>query len=125
MGRRRTQRILIVEDDLSTSQLISEALSDSGYELLVAREGGEALRLVSEHAPSAITLDLELPGIDGRSFLLGLRSDKRTKRTPVIVVSANCDVLNTFERRSVSRVFSKPFDVGELRAAVAGLASPA
>jgi DNA-binding response OmpR family regulator len=126
-GRKKAEAgsILIVEDDPTTAELISEALSDAGYELLKAREGGEALRLARECRPSAITLDLELAGLDGRSFLLGLRADEATKRTPVIVVSANSENLNTFERRTVARVLPKPFDVSELRATVDGLtASP-
>jgi CheY-like chemotaxis protein len=113
--------ILIIEDDASTADLISEALADSGYRLVRATEGGEALKLIQQHQPSAITLDLALPGIDGRSFLLGLRSNEATKRTPVIVVSANSDSLSSFERRAVTRVLPKPFDVEELRQAVQGV----
>jgi CheY-like chemotaxis protein len=63
-----------------------------------------------------------LPGLDGRSFLLGLRSNEATKRTPVIVVSANSESLNLFERRAVTRVLPKPFDVEELRQAIQGVA---
>jgi DNA-binding response OmpR family regulator len=117
----RAETILIIEDDPATAELIKEALADSGFETVLAREGGEALRLIEEHQPSAITLDLALPGIDGRSFLLGLRSNEATKRTPVIVISANSENLNAFERRAVTRVLPKPFDVDELRAAVRGV----
>jgi len=122
MARKKAQTILVVEDDPTTAELISDALADEGYKLVVAREGGEALRLIRERHPSAITLDLALPGIDGRSFLLSLRSDEATKRTPVIVVSANSGNLTSFERRSVSQVIPKPFDLDELRSAVAGVA---
>ena len=106
--------ILIVEDDPSTAELITEVLTSVGYTPLRAKEGGEALRLIRECQPSAITLDLALPGIDGRSFLLSLRADEQTKRTPVIIVSANSDTLNTFERRAVSGVLPKPFNVDDL-----------
>ena len=122
---KRARTILVVEDDPATADLITEVLADKGYEPVLAREGGEALRLIRERHPSAITLDLALPGLDGRSFLMGLRSDDSTKRTPVIVVSANSETLNAFERRAVSRVLPKPFDVGELAAAVDGVAAPA
>jgi len=126
MARRRkpTKTILVIEDDPSTAELIKEAL-DGAYRLLLAREGGEALRLIHERPPSAITLDLALPGLDGRSFLMGLRSNEATKRTPVIVVSANHEILSNFERRSVARVLHKPFDLDELRAAIEGVATPA
>ena len=110
--------MLVVEDDPSTTQLLTEVLTAAGYEPLHALEGGEALRLIREHRPDLIILDLALPGIDGRSFLLGLRADERTKRTPVIVVSANGESLSTFERRAVSKVLPKPFDVETLVSAL-------
>ena len=120
---RKAKRILIVEDDPSTAELIAETLANSGYKSLVAREGAEALRLIQEQVPSAITLDLSLPGLDGRSFLLGLRSNEATKRTPVIVVSSNGENLSAFERRSVAHVIPKPFDLDELRNVVLGAAA--
>jgi len=122
MARKKAQTILVIEDDPTTAELISDALSDDGFKPVVAREGGEALRMIRERHPSAITLDLALPGIDGRSFLLSLRSDEATKRTPVIVVSANSESLTSFERRAVARVIPKPFDLDELRDAVEGVA---
>src|SRR4051794_4002387 len=102
--------VLIVEDDPTTAELLETTLGDSGYKLFLAREGGEALRLIKEHHPAAITLDLALPGLDGRSFLLSLRADEATKRTPVIVVSANHDNLTAFEKRGVAKILPKPFD---------------
>jgi CheY-like chemotaxis protein len=120
-GRENT--VLVIEDDPSTAQLISEVLKSAGYRSLHAREGAEALRLIRERHPDMITLDLALPGIDGRSFLLSLRSDEQTKRTPVIVVSANSENLNAFERRSVTRVLPKPFDLDDLVTAVRSVAA--
>ncbi len=117
MGR-PAETILIIEDDPSTAELMTEVVQAAGFEPLLAREGGEALRMIGERRPTAITLDLALPGIDGRSFLLSLRSREDTKRTPVIVVSANSENLNAFERRSVTRVIPKPFDVDDLLTAV-------
>ena len=121
MAKQR-ETILVIEDDAATADLISEALADGNYQIVRATEGGEALRLIDQLRPCAITLDLALPGLDGRSFLLGLRSNEATKRTPVIVVSANSESLNPFERRAVTRVLPKPFDVEELRRAVQGVA---
>ena len=110
--------MLVIEDDPATAQLIADALASAGYRPLHAAEGGEALRLIGEHRPDLVILDLALPGIDGRSFLLSLRADEQTKRTPVIVVSANSDSLSVFEQRSVTRVLPKPFEVDALVAAV-------
>ena len=121
----RAGTVLVVEDDPSTGQLIAEALASAGYEPLHAREGGEALRLIREREPGLVILDLALPGLDGRSFLLGLRAEERTKRLPVIVVSANAESLTAFERRTIATVLPKPFDLEALLAAVRGAAGPA
>ena len=121
----RAGTVLVVEDDPSTGHLIAQVLASAGYEPLHAREGGEALRLIREREPRLVILDLALPGLDGCSFLLSLRADERTKRLPVIVVSANTDSLTAFERRAVARVLPKPFDLEALVAAVRGAAGPA
>ncbi len=113
MGR-PAETILIIEDDPSTAELLTEVVQAAGFKPLLAREGSEALKMLGEQQPSAITLDLALPGLDERSFLLSLRAREETKRTPVIVVSANSENLNAFERRSVTRVIPKPFDVDAL-----------
>jgi CheY-like chemotaxis protein len=122
MGR-PTETVLIIEDDPSTAELMTEVVSSAGLQPVLAREGGEALRLLEQQQPTAITLDLALPGIDGRSFLLGLRSREDTKRTPVIVVSANAETLNSFERHAVARVIPKPFDIDDLLAALQSAAN--
>jgi DNA-binding response OmpR family regulator len=125
MKKKHKGTVLIVEDDEATATLLNDVLAERGFELLHAREGGEALRMIHDHEPQAIMLDLALPGIDGRSFLMGLRSNDATKRTPVIVVSANCETLSTFERRAVTRIVTKPFDVGELVTIVEQVAAEA
>ena len=122
MGR-PTETVLIIEDDPSTAELMTEVVSSVGFRPVLAREGGEALRLLEQQQPTAITLDLALPGIDGRSFLLGLRSRESTKRTPVIVVSANAETLNSFERHVVAQVIPKPFDIDDLLAALQSAAN--
>ena len=121
----RASTVLVVEDDPSTIQLISQVITSAGYEPLHAREGGEALRLIRERGPAVVILDLALPGLDGRSFLLSLRAEEQTKRLPVIVVSANAETLSPFERRAVAAVLPKPFDVEALLAAVRRAAEPA
>jgi DNA-binding response OmpR family regulator len=120
---RRAKRVLIIEDDPSIAEVIEIALEDRGFKTRLAHEGGEALRLVREFRPTAITLDLALPGLDGRSFLLGLRASDPGRRTPVIVVSAQSDRLNDLEPRSIAKVLGKPFDIRELISAVERVAA--
>jgi CheY-like chemotaxis protein len=110
-------RILVVEDDPSIGALIAAILEEEGYEPVVAKDGGEALRILRAARPDAVTLDLELPGIDGRAVLRWLW-ENGTRAVPVIVVSAATEMLSREERRRVLCALRKPFEVPELVRAV-------
>ena len=111
------RRILVVEDDPMIGGLIAEILEEEGFEPLVVRDGREALRTFHATRPDAITLDLELPGVDGRAILHRLWQDG-TVGVPVVVVPAATEKLSREDRRRVSSTLRKPFDVPELVRAV-------
>ena len=111
------RRILVVEDDPMIGGLIADILEEEGFEPVVVRDGREALRRVHASQPDAITLDLDLPGVDGRAILHRLWQDG-TVGVPVVVVSAATEKLSREERRRVSSTLRKPFDVPELVRAV-------
>ena len=111
------RRILVVEDDPMIGGLIAEILEEEGFEPLVVRDGREALRTFHATRPDAITLDLELPGVDGRAILHRLWQDGKVG-VPVVVVSAATELLSREDRRRVSSTLRKPFDVPELVRAV-------
>ena len=111
------RRVLVVEDDPTIGGLIADILQEEGFEPLVVRDGREALRTVHAARPDAITLDLDLPGVDGRAILHRLWQDG-TVGVPVVVVSAATERLSREERRRVASTLRKPFDVPELVRAV-------
>ena len=113
----QNRRILVVEDDPMIGGLIAEILEEEGFEPLVVRDGREALRTYHATRPDAITLDLELPGVDGRAILHRLWQDGSVG-VPVLVVSAATEMLSGEEKRRVSSTLRKPFDVPELVRAV-------
>jgi len=112
------KRVVVVEDDPAIAVLIAAVLDDEGYEPYVVRDGRKALQAVHELRPDAITLDLELPGLDGRTVLRRLGDETPGRRPPVVVVSASTDRLSRDERRLVAHTLTKPFDLGELVQAV-------
>lgn len=79
--------ILIVEDDLSTSELLTLHLTQSGYKVAHAFNGEEALEKARKLQPFAITLDVLLPKKDGWEVLQELKSDQTTSHIPVIIHS--------------------------------------
>jgi CheY-like chemotaxis protein len=81
----RPGTILVVDDDPGALKLVSAALKQGGYEARCERDGAEALRALREAPPSAVILDLIMPGMNGFEFLERLRQDSRGRRVPVIV----------------------------------------
>lgn len=81
-------RVLLVEDDPDTQQLLCEWLGPQVGEMKVARNGKEALAVIQNYRPDVIFLDLQMPVMDGQSFLWHLRQDERFGRLPVIVITA-------------------------------------
>src|SRR4051812_31732697 len=112
-ARSEEHRILVVEDDPTMTDMLRILLEDSGYSILTAESGEEALELAHEQVPDLITLDLGLPGgIDGREVVRRLRNDPETADVPVIVVTGMHFVPSSDER--IEAVLAKPFDVAEL-----------
>ncbi|HYG10827.1 MAG TPA: response regulator [Pyrinomonadaceae bacterium] len=79
--------VLIIEDDMDAAALLSETISRAGYRVRVARDGTTGLQLARELEPSAVTLDVMMPGMDGWRVLQALKSDRRMAEIPVIVCS--------------------------------------
>ncbi len=80
-------RILIVEDDALTVQLIKSQLTSAGYEVMVCDEPQRALAIAAALQPDAITLDLLMKPMSGWEILLQLKNQSSTANIPVIVIS--------------------------------------
>ncbi|MFZ0179928.1 MAG: response regulator [Candidatus Dormiibacterota bacterium] len=80
-------RVLLIEDDAAAAEMYRLRLAADGYDVVVARDGEEGLRMASEEAPDFIYLDLRLPGLDGFEVLERLRGEAATTHIPVIILS--------------------------------------
>lgn len=110
-----SQRILVVDDDHDIAFLISEFLMKHGYEVLVARDGEEALEKLKNDVPDLIIADLTMPKMSGWHFTQRIRRDARLAKIPIIVLSGlleNDSEPETFE--SANAYISKPFDIFKL-----------
>ena len=83
--------LLVVEDDKAAQFALSELLGGLGVKLLLAQSGEDALRLVLKHEFAAILLDVRLPGMDGYEVAAAIRSLERSRRTPIVFMSAEDD----------------------------------
>jgi DNA-binding response OmpR family regulator len=82
-----TAKILLIEDDPATIQLIESQLTSSGYEVILCSQPQHALEIAAQVQPQAITLDLLMKPTSGWEILLQLKNDIRTTNIPVIVVT--------------------------------------
>ena len=80
--------ILVVEDNDLNLKLFGDLLEMSGYHVLKAREGMEALRLVREHRPDLIVMDIQLPGVSGLEVTKWIKEDRLLKAIPIVAVTA-------------------------------------
>ena len=82
-------RLLLAEDDEFSRDMLIRRLERQGFEMIAAADGREALRAARQHRPDLILLDLDMPVMDGRAAMRALRSDPRTFRIPIIVLTAH------------------------------------
>jgi two-component system KDP operon response regulator KdpE len=108
-------RVLVVDDEPQIVRFLRPALEASGYEVLHAGAGREALRLIANSAPDIIVLDLGLPDIDGRQVLVEAR---KFTSAPILVLSARdreAEKIAALDLGADDYV-EKPFAIGELLA---------
>lgn len=79
--------ILVIDDDLTIHDILTRFLSKQGFNVKTASNGLEGLRIAKEIQPSAITLDVMMPGMDGWAVLNALKSDPETANIPTIMMS--------------------------------------
>jgi len=82
------KRVLLVEDDPGTIDVMCQELSFLGYEVILARNGAEALEKASAETPDIIVMDIRLPRMDGFQAMTGLRSNSHTRSIPVLASTA-------------------------------------
>jgi DNA-binding response OmpR family regulator len=85
--KRETARVLLVEDDRSVAQMYKLKLELDGYHVDVATDGEMALEMAGRDRPDIIFLDIRLPKLDGFGVLEALRSNAKTKKTRVVILS--------------------------------------
>jgi response regulator RpfG family c-di-GMP phosphodiesterase len=107
-------RILVVDDDATLCELIREALELEGMLVDEAHHVVEADRIVLEHVPDAIVLDIGLPGIDGLFYTSRLRENPATRRIPIIAISGSQTNGVSAVSAGATAFMQKPFDPLEL-----------
>ncbi|MDQ3953012.1 MAG: response regulator [Actinomycetota bacterium] len=79
--------VLVAEDDFNVRLTLEIVLEDEGFDILLAADGEEALRMARSSSPDVILLDQIMPKLDGKQVLHALRQDSGTRDIPVLVLS--------------------------------------
>ncbi|HEX9049306.1 MAG TPA: response regulator [Anaeromyxobacter sp.] len=81
-------RILVAEDDAALARLYAAYAQSRGHSVVVAKDGAETLVTAASELPDVVLLDISMPKLDGRDVLRQLKSNPKTTRIPVLVISA-------------------------------------
>ena len=107
-------KILIVDDNEDILDAIELMLDSSGYEIQTMHKCQDALTNIAAFQPDLILLDVLLAGCDGRDIAKKLKSDKKTRDIPIIMISAHPSVENSIKESGANDFLSKPFDMHKL-----------
>jgi two-component system alkaline phosphatase synthesis response regulator PhoP len=120
MATAARKTVLIVDDEQSMLKVLERRLTSWGYEVLLAENGQEGLRLAAERRPHLILLDVMMPAPDGLEVARQLKADRATARIPIILVTVKATQLSPEEIKAsrAFRVIGKPYESEELEDAV-------
>jgi two-component system NtrC family sensor kinase len=117
MGR---ARILVIDDERAVRDLISDALTIEGHEVLTAENGKEGLDLIGQYRFDLVFCDLRMPEMDGQALYEEVQRDhpQVLKRIVFVTAQANSSDYGPFLRETGIPVIEKPFTLSQLRQAV-------
>ena len=112
-----SQKVLVVEDDINIAELLRLYLEKDGFEVKIAHDGGEGLKLAESEQPDLVLLDIMLPVLDGWQVCRRLR---KTTKTPIIMLTAKGETEDKVSglEMGADDYIVKPFEVKELLARV-------
>jgi len=118
--RNRDLTILIADDEKYIRDLTTKMLNISGYKVILARNGREAIDVFTKQQKvvSCIILDLTMPELDGREALTGIR--KIDANIPIIISSGYCeyDIVSKFSNEKISGFLQKPYNLEDIISAI-------
>ena len=114
------EKILIVDDSLDNRNLLAVILKKSGYEIIEAIDGEQAIDLTLSYLPDLVLLDIIMPKKDGYQVCGELKHDNRAKNIPIIFLSAKSETKDKIKglRLGGADYITKPFNKGEVLARV-------
>lgn len=111
-----SRRILFVDDDKELRDYIRTQLEESGYKIITADNGSEALKAIHDENIDLVICDVKMPVMDGLTFLKLMKSNVDTHHIPVIMLSSKNEIADRIEGwdKGADAYIGKPFNIEEL-----------
>jgi chemosensory pili system protein ChpA (sensor histidine kinase/response regulator) len=121
-GMRKMSIVMVVDDSLTVRKVTQRFLVREGYQVVLAKDGVDALEQLQTFTPDVMLVDIEMPRMDGFDLTRNVRGDERTSNTPIIMItSRTADKHRNYAMElGVNAYFGKPFQEDKLLEAIAG-----
>ncbi len=121
---RGSNRVLVVEDDASVRGLLQAILEDEAFDVVLATDGEEGLRLARAVKPAVVLLDVMMPGLGGPEVLARLRRPDGSLPFGVLVLTGAAELVTALRGElGPDAILEKPFDITTLASRVKALAA--
>lgn len=109
-------RIAYIDDDLELTRLVSAALEDEGWEILIENDGEAGLEMILVEQPDLVILDVMMPGLTGWEICKYLRSKPDWNNTPILMLTGIGERMNamTAPLYGADAHLDKPFDIDDV-----------
>ena len=121
-GLRSHHIVMVVDDSLTVRRVTQRLLVREGYQVVLAKDGIDALEQLQSITPDVMLVDIEMPRMDGFDLTRNVRSDSRTSHIPIIMItSRTADKHRNYAAElGVNEYFGKPYREDDLLAAISG-----
>lgn len=106
--------ILVVDDETVVVEISKRKLEDHGYEVFTAGNGEEALRCLNSKIPDLILLDIQMPDMNGYTFIMEKNKTPEFVNIPVVVMTAYGEMEPLFKRHGIKAYLLKPLKLQDV-----------
>ena len=109
-----SKKVLVIDDDPALVKMVDSFLTAHGYKVSVATDGDEGLLKVKEEKPDLIVLDVQMPKMNGYTFVHECKKINAALNIPIIVLTAKQGMAEIFKVEGVKEYMTKPFAMEKL-----------
>lgn len=107
-------KILLIEDDQATADVLQQFFQMTGYICLLSRLGTDIIEIIANYRPNLIIIDYRLPQTNGADLCLEIKKNEMMRSIPVIIYSAYPISIDELARYGCTAFIAKPFDLDDI-----------